>query len=750
MANDGAASLALFPEAADPCPHCWDESQCRVPGPTDKVFNDECAYCPRTNEHGPHGTLVCMSCFIGFCPEHVERHSARTGHAMYTRIKKTRETRPPEITDISQIGVEAPPTVESFLNCVVCKQEHIPGMGVTFDSFSAISNASSPNVQDAIQVSQWAHLKSCPHTESLQQFASPRFGVGVKVPAGGEPCDVCQVTVNNWLCLTCGHVGCPREQAGGQQHAIAHYEQTGHPLVVKLGTVTPLGADVYCYACDNEVLDVNLSRHVATYGIDMATATKSAKSLGEQMLDYQLAFDFNQITEAGTALRPVFGPGCTGLRNFGNTCYMASVLQVVMQTPQFRERYASGARAHHQDGCAASKPQDCFYCQMEKLAKGMWSGEFSQDSAAPHLNGFAPRDFKRFLNAGHRDFSTAEQQDAADYMRYFIEQLSRRDTVDPSAANALQFQSYDRTQCQNCHGVKYKRYNQSVLSLTIPVEPPAPIPLGPDGKQIKLTDAELAARRPRITLDEILSHFLMPSGMELTCSHCNAPNSTYATTTRLHTFPDVLALHVRREYFCRHTYQAKKLDVNVEVPDEIDLSRMEGSGPTSTETIWSDVEEVSSAAAAAVPSAAAAADFQVDDIALVQLLSMDIPEKKARKALKETQNNFDRALDWVFSHDDADVDDATTPASVQVSPPPAAAASPATTLKGQRPSASAPARYRLSGLISHIGSNANTGHYVAHVRLTDGRWALFNDEKVGLSEKLPRELASVYLYRRAV
>lgn len=40
--------------------------------------------------------------------------------------------------------------------------------------------------------------------------------------------------------------------SGGNGAAMRHYEATGckYPLVVKLGTITPHGADVYSYASD--------------------------------------------------------------------------------------------------------------------------------------------------------------------------------------------------------------------------------------------------------------------------------------------------------------------------------------------------------------------------------------------------------------------------------------------------------------------------------------------------------------------
>ena len=40
--------------------------------------------------------------------------------------------------------------------------------------------------------------------------------------------------------------------------------------------------------------------------------------------------------------------------------------------------------------------------------------------------------------------------------------------------------------------------------------------------------------------------------------------------------------------------------------------------------------------------------------------------------------------------------------------------------------------YSLAGFISHMGANTACGHYVAHVR-KEGRWVIYNDEKVSMT-----------------
>lgn len=57
-------------------------------------------------------------------------------------------------------------------------------------------------------------------------------------------CTECDLNSNLWLCLTCGFANCGRQQfggVGGNGHALQHWQETGHPVGVKLGTITPEG-----------------------------------------------------------------------------------------------------------------------------------------------------------------------------------------------------------------------------------------------------------------------------------------------------------------------------------------------------------------------------------------------------------------------------------------------------------------------------------------------------------------------------
>ena len=100
------------------------------------------------------------------------------------------------------------------------------------------------------EVKAWEEeISPCEHTLTLQQLSTE------PIPASGlAHCAKCDLTENLWLCLTCGSLGCGRQQfggIGGNGHGLKHFEDTAHPVSVKLGTITPEGEAGTFYSADN-------------------------------------------------------------------------------------------------------------------------------------------------------------------------------------------------------------------------------------------------------------------------------------------------------------------------------------------------------------------------------------------------------------------------------------------------------------------------------------------------------------------
>ena len=116
-------------------------------------------------------------------------------------------------------------------------------------------------------------------------------------------------------------------------------------------------------------------------------------------------------------------------------------------------------------------------------------------------------------------------------------------------------------------------------------------------------------------------------------------------------------------------------------------------------------------------------------------MSMGFGQKQCEKALRNTGGNVERATDWIFSHPDDDGSE---------EPAAAAAAEPA---QDEAVPEDGPGKYELVGFITHMGKSLTCGHYVCHIK-KDGKWVLFNDEKVCAFESPPLDHGYLYLYRR--
>ena len=370
---------------------CWNPDNITESVQGRAIYKDECVKCFCTPK-SDSGLDVCLRCFQSGCnpisPEaqnHTKLHYQNTGHPILMNIKKVKkEGAAQEMQKVTKLAIGKPggidPETDNYevrviVHCLKCAKNLDVAHPKIQPLVDSVLLAQSANMET--QVAEWEQeIRACEHTLMLDQSGATQVAAHMK----NAKCSKCDLSSNLWLCMTCGHLGCGRKNydgSGGNGHGLEHFEQNPtHCVNIKLGTITPEGkASIFCYACDDDVLDNDLNRHLAVLGINLAGQVKTEKSMTEMNLEINLSLTLSKVLEEGKQLTPLFGKYNTGMQNLGNTCYMNSVMQVLLHQQEFKDKYGKDALAHL--GTCTKFSPDCFQCQMSKLARGLACGEYS-------------------------------------------------------------------------------------------------------------------------------------------------------------------------------------------------------------------------------------------------------------------------------------------------------------------------------------------------------------------------------------
>ncbi|XP_061803745.1 ubiquitin carboxyl-terminal hydrolase 5 isoform X4 [Nerophis lumbriciformis] len=660
-------------------------STIRVPKPGDRVHKDECALSFSSPE-SEGGLYVCMNSFLGFGSQYVDRHHARSGQRAYLHITRTRKAKkeednsgsghPPKKKptrlaigieggfDVEQENYEEDVKVVIFPDRQEVTSEDLTSMLDVVKERVSLSMTGimvADSVSHTLQVQQWDGevRQESRHAVELKQLDN-----GIKIPPSGWRCEMCGLQENIWMNLTDGKVLCGRryfDGTGGNNHALLHFQETGHPLAVKLGTITPDGADVYSYEEDDMVLDSKLPEHLSHFGIDMMTMEKTERTMTElEIAVNQRVGEWEVIQESGTTLRPLFGPGLTGMKNLGNSCYLNSVMQVLFTVPDFQSKYVCNIDKIIDE--APSDPSQDFKTQVAKLGYGLLSGEYSklaQDASdengasepKDYQIGIAPQMFKALVGRGHPEFSTNRQQDAQEFLLHFINMVERNCRSGPNPSEAFRFLLEDRIVCQQSQKAKYTQRVDYIIQLPVPMDQAINTDeLQEVERRRENGDSSVSPVRAQIPFATCMAALTEPELLTDFWSSAAQAKTTATKTTRFASFPDHLVIQIKKFTFGLD-WVPKKLDVSIDVPDTLDLSALRAAGQQPGEELLPEV----------APPPLMTPDVEVkapvlDDSTVSQLCDMGFPMEACRKAVYYTGNTgIDAAMNWVMGHmDDPD------------------------------------------------------------------------------------------------
>ncbi|ELP88113.1 ubiquitin carboxyl-terminal hydrolase, putative [Entamoeba invadens IP1] len=705
-----------------------------VPKERPEVYKTECMYCAKSIETKLLDTLyVCLREGHCFCDECVFKHKQVSGDDLYLVIHQIPNTEPEDPI----WGRTTQPDLEFWLVQTSNFEKKIEIEGL------------EENLKEYVK-----YFISCTAKEKKVEIASTRTKTYAKeltqkpraipIDLKNLKCEFegCDVTDNLWLNLCDGSVLCGREQAlvKGHSHALKHYDESKMPLVVKLGTIDSDGnADIYDYENDTDVTDPLLGKHLAFYGIDMSKLVKTQLSLDEIAKEAMLKMERETIEEAGVEHIPCEGPYMTGIRNNGNTCYAAAATQLLFAIPEVVDYLVSHYDTFLKENWR-NVDKSCTF-QLMRLAKGFVDGKCSQKFAEKGDGqiGLSITGLKRAVGFQQKMYLTNEQQDAEEFLGYLL------GIVESEGLRIID----DNTKIMMCNEIKaVKSTYQKEAERTLGIMLDVPFKVLMERKHIDLN------------IEDMIKNYAAPSPIDNYRVDGQIVNAI--RRCRVQKFPKYILIKLQRDIPISFE-DMRKVDADVHGMEMLDLGILKSTGEKPQE----DTKVV------------------VNKESLGMLVSMGFDQKSSEICLKVSNNNIEVAIgiltsgekipedpDTVVQHNEDNQYEELVKELVEMGFSASVSIKALQITHGNIEEAIIMAangevpegeeekpqkmeevevdprsgKYECIAFVSHIGANANCGHYVCHSKQLD-KWIMFNDNKVCFSQKPPFTRGFVYLYR---
>ena len=255
---------------------------------------------------------------------------------------------------------------------------------------------------------------------------------------------------------------------------------------------------------------------------------------------------------------------------------------------------------------------------------------------------------RQLIGRGHHEFSSNRQQDAQEFFLHLISLMERahKKTNTAPPITSLQFVAEDRTECGASGQVRYTQRKEEYLPLVIPEEAAV------NREQLEIYKAKKAEAeakgerlpgdelvRAKIPIESVIEAFLQEEIVDDFFSSAIQGKTTAKKTVRMATFPDYLMVQLLK-FRVDESWQPVKLDVEVDMPDILDLSRLRGSGQKPGEVSLPEND-----------AGAAAPEVVIDEATVAQLQDMGFARDGCKRAVYNTGNSgVEAAMNWVMEH----------------------------------------------------------------------------------------------------
>ncbi|KAJ8793861.1 hypothetical protein J1605_019125 [Eschrichtius robustus] len=318
----------------------------------------------------------------------------------------------------------------------------------------------------------------------------------------------------------------------------------------------------------------------------------------------------------------------------------------------------------------------------------------------PQQNGISPRMFKAFVSKSHPEFSSNRQQDAQEFFLHLVNLVERNRIGSENPSDVFRFLVEERIQCCQTRKVRYTERVDYLMQLPVAME------AATNKDELiayELTRREAEAnRRPlpelvraKIPFSACLQAFSEPENVDDFWSSALQAKSAGVKTSRFASFPEYLVVQIKKFTFGLD-WVPKKFDVSIDMPDLLDINHLRARGLQPGEEELPDISPP-----VVIPDSKDRLMNQlidpsdIDESSVMQLAEMGFPLEACRKAvyftgnmgaevafnwiivhmeepalitsmgfhrnqalqaLRATNSNLERALDWIFSHPEFEED----------------------------------------------------------------------------------------------
>jgi len=273
--------------------------------------------------------------------------------------------------------------------------------------------------------SKFYRLSECNHSgfKEFNELKEIKIIEKEKIKCEAEDCNI--ENENIWICLSCSQIFCGRNSYiyEGKEHMEAHFNETKKNNDTHYLTYNPFHGMIYCYECDTRCFIPRISEYLSKIGLEFIDYEK--KEYKRRKIDYAIENVYSDVQKSDCKSYGL-------LQNYKNTCYAASVLQLLCRI------FPDYILSRHMSICS-SNVMDCIVCQFSKTVISMKQNMVCDISGILNIFMFRTKSFIEY-----------EQEDATEFLSILLDYLEEFKEFKDFIKENIVMKAVTHKKCPDC------------------------------------------------------------------------------------------------------------------------------------------------------------------------------------------------------------------------------------------------------------------------------------------------------------